>query len=462
MKLSWKNVTIAVALLVVCAYQTDVSLSADDTAEWKVGLARVNITPTEPVRMAGYGSRVEPSQGVASELFAKSLALEDREGNRAVLVTTDVLGLAGDFAEATCRRIIERTGLERRQVLLNSSHTHTGPVIDGDEETLDFPPEHARATHDYSVRLQGQLVDVAVEALSKLEPAKIAWGVGVVHFPMNRREFTLDGGVRLGVNARGLADRSVPFLRIDSPNGQVRAVLYGVACHNTTLGPSDMLISGDFAGYSQAILERELAGAQAMFVQNCGGDANPYPRGSEEISKDHGEELAAEVLRALGTELLPVRGPLRTEFEPTALPLQPAPPQARLDAMEAGGSWPRFVARQMREVLQSQGKLPETYTTPIAVWQFGADLTLVALPGEVVVDYAILLEKALGPTRLWVAAYSNDVFGYLPSARVIEEGGYETRGLYTGGIGFFTPEAQGVVVEKVRELATKAGRPMKE
>jgi hypothetical protein len=113
-------------------------------------------------------------------------------------------------------------------------------------------------------------------------------------------------------------------------------------------------------------------------------------------------------------------------------------------------------------VLASQRALPTAYTAPIAVWQFGDDLTLVGLPGEVVVDYVTLLEKALGPNRLWIAAYSNDVFGYLPSAKVIEEGGYETRGLYSGGIGFFTKEAQDVVVARVRELAIRAGRTLEE
>jgi neutral ceramidase len=92
------------------------------------------------------------------------------------------------------------------------------------------------------------------------------------------------------------------------------------------------------------------------------------------------------------------------------------------------------------------------------VWQFGRDLTLVALPGEVVVDYVALIEEALGPLRLWLAAYSHDTFGYVPSARVLREGGYETRGLYHGGIGYFAPAVQDALVGKVRELASAVGR----
>ena len=87
----------------------------------------------------------------------------------------------------------------------------------------------------------------------------------------------------------------------------------------------------------------------------------------------------------------------------------------------------------MLAMLDRGEKLPTHYTCPLAVWQFGKDLTLVGLSGEVVVDYVTALERALGPNQLWIAGYCNDVFGYLPSARVLGEGGYETRGLYSGG-----------------------------
>ena len=100
---------------------------------------------------------------------------------------------------------------------------------------------------------------------------------------------------------------------------------------------------------------------------------------------------------------------------------------------------------------------------PMALWQFGDDLTLVGMSGEVVVDYVYLIEQALGrENRLWIAAYCHDVYGYLPSARVLREGGYETRGIYAGGIGFFAPEAEDVVAEAIRQLAEEAGRTIPE
>jgi hypothetical protein len=148
-------------------------------------------------------------------------------------------------------------------------------------------------------------------------------------------------------------------------------------------------------------------------------------------------------------------------LEDVAIPLAAAPSRDELEAMaKSGPGYKQGVARELLELLDKGEKIPTHYHAPLALWQFGDDLTLVALSGEVVADYVPLLERALGPLDLWIAAYSNDVFGYLPSQRVIEEGGYETRGIYYGGPGFFSPAAQDTVVKAVLDLAQKAGRKM--
>lgn len=433
------------------------SARAED-APWKVGLARVKITPDEPVRMSGYSSRTGLSQGVALDLYAKALAIEDPQGNRGVIVTSDLIGFDAEFAEPTCRRISEMTGLSPERILLNSSHTHTGPTLGLDEKSLELPPGQAQATVRFTRLLQDRLVKVVTQSLEDLRPATLSWGTGVAAFVMNRREVT-DKGVILGVNPRGLVDRSVPVLRIHGLDGTLRGVLFGTACHNTTLTDKHLEISADFAGYAQARIEQTHEGVQAMFLQGCAGDANPFPRGSEEIARIHGQALGDEVSRVLKMNLKPVAGPLRTLMKSTELPLAPPPSKEQLEAMARRGSWQGFVASKIQEIQERGKTLPSKYVAPIAVWQFGQDLTLVALPGEVVVDYVALLESALGPQRLWIAAYSNDVFGYLPSAKLIKEGGYETRGLYAGGVGFFSPKVQDEVLSAVRELAQKAGRP---
>jgi hypothetical protein len=428
---------------------------------WKAGIATVNITPQDPVPMAGYASRTKPFAGVNDELFAKALALEDANGHRAVIVATDLIGFKADLAQAICRDIEKQTGLARDQILLNAIHTHSAPTLNLDPAPRnDVSAADAKRTAAYTRSLPEKIVDLVARALADLKPARLSAATGVATFVMNRREVTRDG-VILGFNPRGLADRSVPVLRIDHPDGQLRAVLFMCACHNTTLGPQNMLISGDYGGYAQRTIEEKHPGVTALMLLGCAGDANPHPRGTMDHARDHGQQLGKEVSRVLGEKLKPIRGPLKTVLEDVPLPLAPAPSREELEQMAKNGpGYKQGVAREMLALLDKGEKIPTHYTAPIAVWQFGDDLTLVALPGEVVADYVPLLERTLGPLDLWIAAYSNDVFGYLPSRRVIEEGGYETRGIYYGGPGFFSPAAQDTIAGAVRDLARKAGRKM--
>ena len=448
-------------LIAVLGWCADASSALAADPAWKVGLAQVKITPDQPVRMSGYGGRTKPFEKVAADLYVKALVLEDHDGHRGAIVTSDLLGFPASVAEPICERIRQKTGLKREQILLNSAHTHAGPLLDLKAPAKDEPGAgEALRTVAYTRQLQDKVVAVVVEAAGRLEPARLSWGAGVANFVMNRREFTPDS-IILGVNPRGLADRTVPVLRIDGADGKPRAVLFGAATHGTTLGGDNYQICGDYAGFAQAYVQERHPAVQAMFILGCAGDSNPYPRGTMDLTRKHGTTLGEEVCRVMEGKLRPVMGPLQIAFARADLPLQAPPPREELQKLAANRRSPQsWAAAQMLAVLDRGEKLPTHYTSPLTVWQFGRDLTLVGLSGEVVVDYVTLLEKALGPNQLWVAAYCNDVFGYLPSARVLAEGGYETRGLYSGGAGFFDARAEAVVVEKVRELARQAGRKL--
>jgi neutral ceramidase len=439
------------------------TIAAAGEPEWKVGLAQIKITPERPMLMSGYAGRTKPFESVATDLFVKVIVLEDREGRRSALVTSDLLGFPAAVAEPICERIQKKTGLKREEILLTSAHTHAGPQLGRKVSPKDGEGGgEALRTAEYTRELQDKVVEVVVRATQRREPARLSSGSGVIHFVMNRREFT-PGGIILGVNARGLADRSVPVLRIDAPDGTPRAVLFGAAAHNTTLGPDNLQISGDYAGFAQIYVEEKFPKVQAMFMLGCAGDANPYPRGTMELARQHGNALGEEVCRVMNGKLRPVSGPLRIAFAHADVPLQASLTREELQKIIQSKRDARSsVATQLLARLDRGEKLPAHYSCPLTVWQFGRDLTLVGLSGEVVVDYVTMLEKALGPNQLWIAAYCNDVFGYLPSARVLAEGGYETRGLYAGGPGFFAPQVEEVVVQKVRELAKQAGRKLPE
>jgi neutral ceramidase len=448
-------------LLLALAVTIVLPIPSRGAAEWQAGFAAVKITPEVPVALAGYASRDHPSVGVVSDLYVKVLVLADTNGQRAVWITTDVIGLRGTVTEATCARIMERTGLKRHQLLINSSHTHTGPAIaESDVTAYGIPDGSVPALRAYRQMLQDRIVGAVEQALTRLEPVELSFGAGVVPFVMSRREFSRNLEVVIGVNPRGPADRTMPLLKVATPGGGVRAVVFGASTHNTTQTGNEYRISGDYAGFAQDYVQKQLPGVQAMFVQGFAGDSDPYPRGTLELARQHGETLGREVMRVLDTRLTPVQGPLNLQLDFVDIPLAAAPPRAEIVKMTERGSpgWRAWMATQMLDALDKGRTLPTYYRAPIAVWQFGSDLTLVALSGEPVADYVHLIEQAIGPLQLWLSGYSNDVFGYLPSARVLAEGGYETRGVVHGGPGFFAPSAEAVVVAKVKELAGRAGR----
>ena len=318
------------------------------------------------------------------------------------------------------------------------------------------PAESRPKLEAYIAEMEDKIVSAARKALRDLRPARMRWGRGVAKFVMNRREFT-ERGVVLGTNAAGPADRTVPVLRVDGADGRPIAVVFGAGSHCTTLTGRNMRVSGDYAGYAQQFLESRRPGVQAMFLTGCAGDANPHPRGTLDLARRHGSELAGEVDRVMEQALEPVRGPLRTRFRQVDLPLQ-AFTRDQIERMREGApSYRRFFTAGALARLGRGDSLLTSYKAPFALWQFASDLTLVAFSGETVVDYVRLVESALGPLKLWVSGYSNDVFGYLPTTRILEEGGYETRGLYVD-YGLFEPGVEKVVMRAVEEMARQVGR----
>jgi len=421
---------------------------------WKAGLAQVVITPAKPLWMAGYASRTRPSEGVAQDLYAKALALEDHAGKRVVLVTSDLLGFPAEVSHNIAERVEQKHHLTRNQLLLSSSHTHGGPVI-GKMLGLMYPMNsQQRADVDaYTSELEDKIVMLVGASLKSLHSSRLSFGHGEAPFAMNRRERT-NKEIVIGVNREGPVDHDVPVLRVDDLHGKLRAVVFGYACHNTTARDSLQFL-GDYAGFAEAGLQDHHPGATALFLAGCGGDANPYPRGTIELARQHGEELAASVEKALVQDLPPVRGPLKTAYEEFPVAFATPPGREELQAqLQSPDVYHRTWADEMLKTLDRSGHLPTEYPYPLEIWQFGQDLTLVALGGEVVVDYDLRLKRELGAEKLWVAAYCNDVFSYIPSLRVLREGGYEGGGamVYYGQPGPFAPTIEETIIGKVHDL----------
>ena len=436
-------------------------------APWKAGVATRKITPAGPIWLAGYASRIAPSDGVDLDIFAKALALDDGQGGRAVIVTLDLIRVPLALREYVEHACAQQFGLKPNELLLNSSHTHSGPELEGDRMVLETvfsrmaKPEHVAALKAYEGFLRQSILDVIEESLHAPWAARLDFCQARAGFAMNRRRPEPKGVISNNPNPDGPVDHDVPVLKVSGADGKIRALLFGYACHNTTLGGTK--VSGDYAGYAQQYLESSYPGVTALFMIGCGGDQNPYPRGNmapgqtvDESVKQHGRALANAVHTALAARPRPVQGPLRTALAPAMLDYEPLS-KGEL-AQFAGAAYTPGVIERARNLTRAleRGERPAPLACPVQVLQFGHDLTLIAIGGEVVVDYSLRLKRELkGTSAVWVAGYSNNVFGYLGSRRVIEEGGYEGGGANTRILnhpGRFSFAAEDAVVAKVHEL----------
>lgn len=430
------------------------SQSADAAADWKAGLAKIVITPDQPTWMAGYAARNKPSAGKLHDLYAKALAVQDARGNRVVIVTTDLLGLPGALTSEVSEHANKSYGLRRAQILFNSSHTHTGPVVNSSlAGAYELTAEQNQAISQYTQQLKGKLLTVIGAALKDLSPAQLSFGRGTAKFALNRREPRPDGSIGNGVNRQGVVDHEVPVLKVATADGKLRGVMFGYACHNTTLTGEFFQFSGDYAGFAQAALEKQYPGVTALFVTGCGADINPYPRSKLALAQQHGDELANAVAQVLTGQLSAVNGTIKSALGGVLIPFAPTPTKAEWQArLNEPNAFRRRHAERWLAKLERDGKLMSEYPYTVQILQLG-DLKLIALAGEVVTDYALRLKKEFAG-KTWVAGYSNDLCSYIPSARMYAEGGYEVveSMIYYDLPGPYTPEIENKIIGKVHEL----------
>jgi neutral ceramidase len=373
-----------------------------------------------------YGSRTRPSQGILQRIHAKALAIEDETGARTVLVTSDLLGFVKDVSQPIAERVQQRYKIPRERLAFNASHTHSGPVISTMlRPAYPFGPDQEIVIKRYTSHLEDQVVELIGAAIQNLAPAEIAFNQGFAGFAVNRRRQVMSRSLP------GPVDHDVPVLSVRGSDGSLKAIVFGYACHNTVL--SDDVIDGDWAGFAQEAVEKAHPGAVAMFVEDCGADANPLPRRSVDLARKYGEIMASAVEEVLKGKMRPQSGPIEAAYETVDVSFQKAPSREEFEhrLTDKNASIQRH-AKYMLAKLDRDGKLPEHYPYPAQVWKFGPGITWIFLGGEVVVDYSLDFKRRYGWDDTWVAGYSNDVFAYIPSVRVLREGGYEGGGAMIG------------------------------
>ncbi|MCE5238951.1 hypothetical protein LLH23_10715 [bacterium] len=390
--------------------------------DWQVGLARRVLTPQTPVWLAGYGTKRAP-EGKLHDLWVKVLALQDPSGKRVVMATTDHMGMSRTIYDSLTAKVKARCGLAAADFMVTFSHNHCGPVLKDD--LVDYYPlddEQRRLIDEYTAWMEDQVVDACAEALANLRPARLLKSEGKCTFAVNRRENT-EADVAAGKPLKGVVDHAVPVLAIKSPEGALRGVLFGYACHPTTLSFNQWC--GDYPGWAQLALEADHPGLTAAFFNACGADANPIPRRQLELAEKYGKMLAESVEQVLAGEMQPVATGLSTALEWVDLPYEKLVTRETLEPVANGQSalharW----AKRMLKLIDQGVQFPTSYSYPVQAWRIGDELLLIAIGGEAVVDYALRFKREFGP-RAWVCGYANDMAAYIPSRRVWEEGGYE-------------------------------------
>jgi len=450
-------VTVRLSLALLALLLSARSLAAGE--RWQAGVAKVVITPEKLMWMSGYSSRDKPAEGKIHDLWAKALALEDAAGKRCVLVTMDLVGIPREVSVAVCNDIEKKHGLPRASVMLNVSHTHSGPVVGSNLRSMYFlDAEQAKRVDEYTQTLQAKLVAVAAEALGRLKPARVEWGNGNATFAVNRRNNTEADVPKLRElgQLKGPVDHEVPVLAVRDPEGHLKAVAFGYACHATVLPFYQWC--GDYPGFAKYELEKAHPDAVALFWAGCGGDQNPLPRRSVALAEAYGKRLADAVDAVLAAPMTPVRGGLAATYAEVPLAFADLPTREQLLKDTTGKD--KYAAERARLLLrriEKEGSLSGTYPYPIQTWRLGDGPIWVALGGEVVVDYSLRLKRELGPGPIWVAGYSNDVMAYIPSLRVLKEGGYEGGGamVYYGQPTAWGPRLEETIVAAVWEQVAK-------
>lgn len=399
----------------------------------KFGFGKRDITPTEPMRLSGYSNRTVPAKDAYEPLHVRSMVLQGPGKKRHAIVSIDLLGLSARQNAEIARRVEATHNIPRERLVVSCTHTHTGPQLTEPASNLlttQFTPEETERAKAYTERLTRQIVQSIGEGISDLKPGRMFLGEGKATFAMNRRKL-VDGKWVMVANPEGAVDHSLPVLKITDESGVIRGLIFNYACHATTLGPNDNQYNPDWPGFAAKFLEEAYPGAKALSLIGCGADANPEPRsGGKDFdavatSMAHGRSAANGVKQALEGKLTEIRGAPVCSFGYAGIAFDLPTAEEFKQRLTDPNPTIKQHAANMLEILKQKRMLPSTYPLPLQTWQFGNDLTMVFMGGEVVVDYALRLKKELTPGYVWVTAYTNDDPGYIASERVRSEGGYE-------------------------------------
>ncbi|MCK4886219.1 MAG: neutral/alkaline non-lysosomal ceramidase N-terminal domain-containing protein [Planctomycetes bacterium] len=363
----------------------------------KAGFAVRVINPIGPAIPLGHKDATNYTE-VHADLRVQAMAIEDDADNRIILLGWDNVFIKAEMIDQVKEIVKEKYNIAPESFCINSSHSHSTPAMTGkDGDPIEkFNPEYA----DLVINA---VIDVVGEAISNLTPAKLSYSDYMcTSVAINRRK---PPTYFITPYVEGTVDHKVQIVKAESlADGKLLGLIAEYACHPVTV--SLIGLGSDYPGFMREFVEARHPDAVVVFLQGCGGniriqivddDVTKFTGFSVEMAKKFGTDLGMSVEWAINAPGQSVVGPIEAEYTEIELPSKKEPGATvpyRIQAFRlgAGSNWP---------------------------------FTLVALQGEVFIEYGLNLQKALQPANTIVLGYSNHSRGYICTAEGIEEGGYE-------------------------------------
>lgn len=396
----------------------------------RAGFAKAQISPDPGVRMFGFAGRdlEKPSTGVHDDIFVRACYLQQGD-EQALILAFDLLFL-GEAEVAQFREVISaELGLEARQVLMNTSHSHAGPRI-GTWAWAGYTPSETA----YIARVQAAMLQAAKAARDGAREVTIHAGATTSAIPMSRRKIDERGRAQWAPSPAGRVCRHLPYCLLEDEQGRPVCLLFSISCHPSMIG--DWEVSAEYPGAACRYLDEHLGAECSLFLQGTGGDAKPslvgdgegWRSGTWEEVEQVGRQAADEVIGGLQADLHAVTPDLRCELEVLQWPLRPALDEAGFAAVanapEEGEQRRRWAERNL-EVLRRGEALPTSFPIAVQGLQLGEGLRMVAMQGEAVSGWGLFIVSQYQRGVTFPLGYTNGQGLYLPTSDTIPEGGYE-------------------------------------
>lgn len=422
------------SLLIIAATGLQCLAAAADTLEAGVGL--VDITPTGEVTLAGSPSPKKTAE-VKTRLYVRALVLASG-GTKVAIVTLDTLKYPVDLTVKARASIEQATGIPAANVILCSSHTHSGPLWSYYPDKLVTPITEAvsKAAHDLTPCTLGMARGRAegVAECRRVIKDGHAW---------NRWQLKPDEADKYP--AEGPADPDFDLLALRSADGKYKAILYNFACH--AANNRAPLISADYPGDVELHVQKALGYAvPALFLTGACGDVNPIYSVRRDLFQ---ERLGGEILHCL-ERLEPVAKPtLAIEAREFQMPGREHP---EFKEEEVARNWPAQLEHYRKAYTSMKAREQPSYLYFITGIRIGPDFAIVTNADELFCSVALGIKKQSPFKHTMTVEQTNGAHGYVPSAKGFEGGSYET---WFGEHSYLTTKAADIIEKQSLEVLNK-------